>query len=145
MNVDVTILDGPLPGATPRQVEGAGAVLAFEGVVRPSEDNRPITGLTYETYDPMAERELARLGEQAIARFALLAVSVTHSRGFVPNLDCSFRLHVAAAHRAEALAAMDWYIDRLKQEVPIWKRAVFADEPIEASSASAASRREGRS
>jgi len=72
MSVQVTILDGPLPAATPLHVQGAGAVIDFAGIVRPDENDRPITGLTYETYDPMAERELTRLGEQAIAQFGLL-------------------------------------------------------------------------
>jgi molybdopterin synthase catalytic subunit len=38
--------------------------------------------------------------------------------------QCSFRLQVASAHRAEALAAMTEFIDRLKRDVPIWKSPV---------------------
>lgn len=127
MNADVFIIDGSL--AEPRVqalTAEAGAVLHFEGVVRPTEDDRVIAGLTYQTYDPMAERQLRQLAYQAIERFGLLAVAAEHSRGFVPAGGCSFRLRVAAAHRKAALAAMDWFIDQMKRDVPIWKSPVFA-------------------
>ncbi|GAB6187740.1 molybdopterin synthase catalytic subunit [Thermopirellula anaerolimosa] len=132
-DVGAEIVDGPLPDAEPWTVPGAGAVLVFEGVVRPDEGGRPIVALEYESYDPMARAELLRLAREAADRFALLGVEVWHSRGRVPVGRCSFRLRVAAVHRKEALAAVDWYVDRLKQEVPIWKRAVGADGIAEES------------
>ncbi|MGQ9915505.1 MAG: molybdopterin synthase catalytic subunit [Thermogutta sp.] len=126
-DVRAEIVDGPLPEAEPWMVPGAGAILTFEGRVRPEENGRPISALEYESYDPMARAELLRLAREAARRFALLGVEVVHSRGRVPVRCCSFRLRVAAVHRKEALAAVDWYVDRLKQEVPIWKRAAVAE------------------
>lgn len=131
MSIEVTIHNGPLEDAESWLVQGAGAVLCFEGLVRPLEANHPIAGLTYETYDPMAEQELKRLAEQAAEQFSLLAIKVEHSRGLVANFACSFRLRVASAHRKEALAAMDWFIDRMKQHVPIWKRPLTIEQPTE--------------
>ncbi len=127
MSTEITIQNGPLEKAEPWSVQGAGAVLCFEGIIRPFEAGQPIAGLTYETYDPMTEQELKRLAEEAIERFGLLALKVEHSRGMVLNFACSFRLRVASAHRKEALAAMDWFIDRMKQQVPIWKRPVWKE------------------
>lgn len=126
-HVRAEIVDGPLPEAEPWMVPGAGAILTFEGRVRPEENGRPISALEYESYDPMARAELLRLAREAAQRFGLLGVEVVHSRGRVPVRRCSFRLRVAAVHRKEALAAVDWYVDRLKQEVPIWKRAAVAE------------------
>jgi molybdopterin synthase catalytic subunit len=103
---------------------GAGAVISFEGRVRPLEDGRTIAALDYEIYEPMARQMLARLAEELVARFGLLALRVEHSYGRVEVGRCSFRLQVAAAHRQEALAAMACFIDRLKEDVPIWKTAV---------------------
>ena len=133
MNVDVTIHDGPLPDAAAWCVDGAGAVICFEGVVRPTEAGQPIAGLRYETYDPMAENELNRLACEALDRFDILAVRVEHSRGIVVNYACSFRLRIASGHRKAGLAAMDWYIDQMKQCVPIWKHPLALDVPQEAS------------
>ncbi len=129
MSVTVRIHDGPLPvspaGCSVGGATGAaGAVVFFEGVVRAEEDGRPIQALDYEVYEPMATRELQRLAEDVLRSFGLLAVSVAHSRGRVPVGQCAFRLSVAAAHRAEALRAVEAFIDRLKRDVPIWKTPV---------------------
>lgn len=122
MSIEVHIIDGPLHlDHAARGVEGAGAMLCFEGVVRPLEDGQEIAGLHYQVYEPMASRMLRQLAEDTRQRFAVLAVHVEHSRGNVPSGQCSFRLRIASTHRAEALAAMGYFIDRLKQDVPIWK------------------------
>jgi molybdopterin synthase catalytic subunit len=126
MNTAVAIHNGPLPATDAWRVDGAGATICFEGVVRPAEVDQSIAGICYEVYDPMAENELLRLATEAIDRFDILAVRVEHSRGFVAKHACSFRLRVASEHRKEGLAAMDWYIDQMKQAVPIWKHVVFA-------------------
>jgi len=129
MSVSVRILDGPLP---PRIVDDAiedvGAVLWFEGIIRRHEGGRAITGLQYQTYDPMAENQLRSLGTMAIEQFGVLGVAVEHSRGFVDAGACSFRLRIASRHRKEGLAAMDWFIDQMKRDVPIWKSPVFAGD-----------------
>lgn len=127
MNVNVAILDGPLPPAAPWSVEGAGAILCFDGVVRPIEAGRAIEALDYEVYEPMAQRMLAQLAEQTIERFGLLGLDTAHSRGRVPAGECSFRLRIASAHRAAGLEAMAWFIDQLKRDVPIWKRPVYCE------------------
>ena len=128
MKVQVHIVDGPLPNqAIPLHQQNAGAVVEFLGIVRPSEDDRDIDGLDYQTYDPMADKSLRALGQQACERFGLIGLSVEHSRGHVPNGQTSFRLRIASAHRKEALAAMDWFIEVMKRDVPIWKQPVFVD------------------
>ncbi len=121
----VCFYEGPLPAAArPLDCDGAGAVVSFEGRVRPLERGRTIAALDYEIYEPMARQMLAQLAEELVARFGLLALCVEHSYGRVEVDQCSFRLQVAAAHRQEALAAMACFIDRLKQDLPIWKTAV---------------------
>ena len=129
MSVSVRILDGPLP---PRIVDDAikdvGAVLWFEGIIRRHESGRAITGLKYQTYDPMAEKQLRSLATRAIEQFGVLGIAVEHSRGFVDAGACSFRLRITSQHRKEALTAMDWFIDQMKRDVPIWKSPVFVGD-----------------
>jgi len=124
MNTQVHIIDGPLGPAEPWHVDGAGALLSFEGIVRPTEHGDPIAALDYEAYQPMADHQLGRLAEQTLHQFDLIAIRVEHSRGRVPAGACSFRLRIASAHRKEGLAAMDGFIDRMKRDVPIWKHIV---------------------
>ncbi|MGV6814613.1 MAG: molybdopterin synthase catalytic subunit [Phycisphaerales bacterium] len=123
MNVQVRITEGPLGAyAQPEYEPGSGARIVFGGVVRPNEDGEPIDGLEYEAYRPMAEQQLERIGKEIGDEFGLIAMDIEHSVGWVPNFACSFRLVIDSKHRKEGLAAMDSFIDRLKQDVPIWKR-----------------------
>lgn len=126
----VEICDGALGPVISPTIPGAGSVITFEGIIRPTEAEKAIMGLTYEIYSPMAEQELLRLAESVRIDYQLLSIEVRHSRGFVPNFQCSFWLRIAAEHRGEALQAMEFFIDQMKQIVPIWKSSVFADQPI---------------
>ena len=116
---------GPPPGVV-------GAVLRVEGIVRRGEpsdahggDERELLALDYQTYDPMAERELRALARQIAEEHVLSSLVALHSRGRVAVGDVSFVLIVESPHRAEAIAAMSAFIDRLKQDVPIWKKPVW--------------------
>jgi molybdopterin synthase catalytic subunit len=130
MKTLVTIVNGALPpAAESRQIPQAGALLCFEGYVRPLEGDKPIDGLHYQVYEPMASQELEKLGGEAMSRFELLSLLVQHSRGDVRVGECSFRLQIASKHRKEGLAAMDWFIDRMKQDIPIWKQPISPATP----------------
>jgi len=137
MSAQVAIIDGPLlETAGAWSVAEAGAIVTFAGVVRPTEDGRPLLALDYEAYEPMATKTLQRIAAKHMDRFGLLGMSVEHSRGRVAVGACSFRLRVAARHRKEALDAMDTFIDELKRDAPIWKRPVFADATSTAETSS---------
>jgi molybdopterin synthase catalytic subunit len=125
MSVRVAIHDGPLSDAQPLSRDGrSGAVVLFEGVVRGEEAGASIAGLAYEAYEPMASRMLAELAQAILDEFAVHAIEVDHSRGLIPVGAASFRLRVSAAHRREALAADDAFIERMKRDVPLWKTPV---------------------
>jgi molybdopterin synthase catalytic subunit len=125
MSIAVSIIDGPLSPAIPPRADGAGAVLCFEGVVRPTEEQQAIDALNYEVYEPMAGSILESLAQQVAREFSLLGVRVEHSRGPVPVGGCSFRLYILSRHRVEGLQAMARFIDQMKLDVPIWKRPVY--------------------
>ncbi len=117
MKTCVRITDGPLgpPASAIDPDARTGARVVFEGVVRGEEDSRPIRALLYEFYEPMASRLLAALAREIAETRGLLGVHVEHSRGEVPAGACSFRLVVHAAHRHEALTAMEEFITRMKR------------------------------
>ena len=133
MKINVTIHEGPLAVRPADALEfrgAAGALLRFEGLVREFEGADRITALDYEVYEPMATRALHRLAEDVARCGDVLALSVEHSRGRVQVGQCSFRMQVAAAHRGEALRAVEVFVDRMKQDVPIWKTPVYAEEGV---------------
>ncbi|MGQ0629360.1 MAG: molybdenum cofactor biosynthesis protein MoaE [Phycisphaerales bacterium] len=127
--ISVAIVDGPVPALRARESmaeDGAGAEVVFEGMVRPLEHGAPISGLDYEAYEPMAGHELARLAREVAGEHGLRGLTVVHSRGFVGAGKCSVRVVARGLHRAEALAAVEAFLDRMKRDVPIWKRVVEA-------------------
>lgn len=128
MSVRTSITDGPLPALPhPAPVPGgSGALLTFEGIVRGTEDERSLTAIDYQTYDPMAQTLLTRLAAEVSERHGLSSIIAQHSRGRVAVGEVSFRLIITAPHRKPALAAMDEFIDRMKQDVPIWKQIIWA-------------------
>lgn len=107
-----------------------GAELRFEGVVRRFEGDPAaaceLTALDYEVYEPMASRLLHELAESVARAHGLASIIALHSRGCVPVGATAFVLRVRSPHRAEAIAATTAFVDRLKREVPIWKRPVRA-------------------
>ncbi|KAA0212480.1 MAG: molybdenum cofactor biosynthesis protein MoaE [Leptolyngbya sp. PLA3] len=144
--VSAVIVDGPLTAPAESaavspvhaaQLSGAiGATLRFEGIVRREEADadcagavRELAALEYQTYDPMAQHELEHLARRVAARHGLRSLAVLHSRGSVPVGQVSFVLIVTAAHRAEAIAGLTEFIDRMKQDVPIWKHPVWKSAP----------------
>lgn len=123
--IDVALVTGPLGAEPAWHPDGAGAVLCFDGVVRPLEDGKLLLALGYEAYSPMAQRQLDQLASGTAEQFNLIALRVRHSVGVVPVGGVSLRLQIAAKHRKPAIEAMDHFIDALKRDVPIWKRPVF--------------------
>ena len=99
-----------------------GACVEFHGVVRELEKGQPLAGLHYEAYEPMARLQLTRIFTQLATQHACAAVTLIHRLGWVPVGETSLYIAVLSAHRGEALRFLAEAIDRLKTDVPIWKR-----------------------
>jgi len=102
--------------------EGDGAVVTFEG--RPRNDNG-IEALHYEAHEPMAQRELEGIREEALKKFPVSEVFIYHRLGRVPVGEVSFKVVVCAPHRREAFDCCAWIVDEVKKRVPIWKREIY--------------------
>ncbi|MEO1525968.1 MAG: molybdenum cofactor biosynthesis protein MoaE [Planctomycetota bacterium] len=113
-----------------------GAQAWFAGVTRrTTETNDGQTLLTktlfYEAHPTMAVGQLDQLAIDAIGKFELRRVVIVHRLGEVPLGEASVLMGCASPHRKDCFAALPWMMDRLKQEVPIWKRETFQDESTE--------------
>jgi len=104
-----------------------GAVATFCGVVRDHHGGKPVVGLEYHAYAPMAERLFAEIAVEAAHRHPGTDVAVIHRVGALRIGDLSVVVVAASAHRAEALAACSFVIDEVKARAPIWKREYFQD------------------
>lgn len=100
-------------------VVGAGGVASFTGLVR-SDDG--VETLELEHYPGVTEEALRRLAEEAMVRWGLIAARIVHRVGAMAPGDTVVFVGTAARHRAAALEACAYLIDRLKTDAPFWKR-----------------------
>ena len=115
--INNTVIVTPSPPPDPR----VGALAEFTGTVRGEENDRTIGGLVYEAYQPMAEAVMRRLLTELSSAHPCLAVRVQHRIGVIRVGESAIHIAVQARHRAEAFALLAAFMDRLKQDVPIWK------------------------
>ena len=101
-----------------------GAVASFTGLVR---DDNGVVALELEHFPGMTEAALADLADTACARWPLLGVVLIHRVGPMRLGERIVLVGTASQHRAAALEACAFLIDRLKTDAPFWKRAHFAN------------------
>jgi molybdopterin converting factor subunit 1 len=105
---------------------GAGAICSFTGVVRDFSRGESVTHLEYEAYSGMAERQMEKIAAEISERWPGARVAMAHRTGRLEIGEASVVVSTSAPHRAEAIAACKWGIDRLKESVPIWKKEFAA-------------------
>jgi molybdopterin synthase catalytic subunit len=105
---------------------GLGGIVTFTGTVRDATRGRRVVRLEYEAYQGMAERTLAAIGE-AVGREHGAQVAIVHRVGVLAPGEAAVVIACAAPHRTPAFRACEACIERLKQDVPIWKREVYED------------------
>lgn len=121
VHIEVLISPAVITPPTPAVDSGIGAVATFTGLVRGSENDQPISALVYEAYQPMAETVMHRLLTELSATHPCHSVFVQHRTGTVPVGEAAIHIAIQAKHRAPAFALLAAFMDRLKQDVPIWK------------------------
>jgi molybdopterin synthase catalytic subunit len=99
-----------------------GAVVSFSGICRGSESGEAIAALTLEHYPGMAEAEIARHTETAMARWLLTGLTVIHRVGRIVPGENIVLVLTASAHRQAAFEAAEFLMDYLKANAPFWKR-----------------------
>ena len=135
MKIEIQLTREPI--VAPKLAEefsgSSGAFAEFSGNVRASENGATIAALEYEAYSPMAENEMQRIVQSLAEKFPCLAVSVIHRVGVIPVGETAIYLGVAAKHRGEAFGLLTEFMNRLKQDVPIWKRRTLSPAEFSAS------------
>jgi molybdopterin synthase catalytic subunit len=103
----------------------AGAIVTFIGTTRNNNEGRKVIALDYEAYPEMAEKQLARLGEEASKKWPICRMAIVHRLGPVQITEPSVIIAVSAGHREAAFAACRFAIEEIKKTVPIWKKEVY--------------------
>ncbi|SHM92738.1 molybdenum cofactor biosynthesis protein MoaE [Gracilibacillus kekensis] len=105
----------------------AGAITTFIGTVRELTAEKRTIYLEYQAYKPMAEKMLAKIGEEIIQKWEGTKVAITHRIGSLDILEVAVVIAVSSPHRKAAYQANEYAIERIKQIVPIWKKEQWDD------------------
>ena len=109
------------------QTPADGAVCVFYGVVREDSRNKKVRFLEYDAYPEMAEKKMREILDEVAVRWPEQRAAIVHRIGRLEIGEASVVIAVGSPHRGESFEACRYIIDRVKQEVPIWKKEVFTD------------------
>lgn len=112
-------------GSSP--AEDCGGSVFFVGRVRNHHEGKRVRRLFYECYQPMAEKELKNIISAVMAETGAGQIDVIHRVGWLDVGEIAVVVSASSVHRKEAFDACRQVIDRIKEDVPIWKKEVYED------------------
>jgi molybdopterin synthase catalytic subunit len=105
-----------------------GAIVTFIGLCR--DEGGSLTALELEHYPSMAEEEMARVADSALARWPLTGLTIIHRYGMIRPGEQIVLVITASAHRRAVFEAADFLMDYLKTSAPFWKKEHLADGSV---------------
>ena len=110
-----------------------GAIIYFVGTVRDLNENKSVTGITYDTKDSMVIRSFEEIYEDADNKLSIKdkAVFIEHVKGYVGLKEKSIIIGVACKHRDQAFVLSRYIIEEIKKRSPIWKKEHYKNEQSE--------------
>ena len=110
-----------------------GASIYFIGTVRDINENKNVTGITYDAKDTMVIKSFEEIYNDAkdVLGISNLAVFIEHIKGYVPLSEKSIIIGVACKHRDEAYSLSRYIIEEIKKRTPIWKKEHYSGKDSE--------------
>lgn len=104
-----------------------GALVEFTGYVRALESGTShLKAIYLEHYPGMTEKSIQKIVDEARQRWSIIGLTIIHRVGTLSIGDGIVYVGVAASHRRDALQCIDFIMDYLKNDVPVWKKEVTA-------------------
>lgn len=104
-----------------------GGITLFVGTVRNHNKGETVTHLDFESYRPMAIKELTKIAASCQTQFETKKIAIYHREGLVSIKEKAVIIAVSTIHRKQAFLACEFIIDQLKLNVPIWKKEYLMD------------------
>ena len=98
-------------------IHKAGAILTFTGTVRGEA-----VALEFDIYEEEAQQRISSIARDLKTIEGIVEAKIYHKSGHVKRGEDIVYIVVAAAHRQEGFKALKDAIERIKKEVPIWKK-----------------------
>ena len=110
-----------------------GASIIFTGTVRNINENKEVTGMTYDSHDELVLKSFNEIYEETEDKLKIMnkAVFIEHIKGYVSLGDISIIIAVACKHRDEAYILSRYIIEEIKKRSPIWKKEHYKNEQSE--------------
>jgi len=110
-----------------------GASIYFLGTVRNINDNKTVTGITYDSHDKMVIKSFEEIYNEADQKLNIKdkAVFIEHAKGYLNLGDVSIIIAVACKHRDQAYVLSRYIIEEIKKRSPIWKKEHYQNEDSE--------------
>ena len=107
-----------------------GASIYFVGTVRDQNDNKKVTGITYDSHDALVIKSFEEIYKEAETKFKFenIAVFIEHIKGYAALGNTSIIIAVACKHRAQAYDLSRFIIEEIKKRTPIWKKEHYEGE-----------------
>ena len=110
-----------------------GASIFFTGTVRNINENKKVTGITYDAHDEMVVKSFEEIYQEASEKLKITdkAVFIEHTKGYLSLGDISILIAVACKHRDQAYVLSRYIIEEIKKRSPIWKKEHYEDQTTE--------------
>ena len=107
-----------------------GAALFFIGTVRDHNNDKTVTGITYDSHDVLVKKSFEEIYNEAIKKLDLQhpVAYVEHAKGYVPLGGISIIIAVACKHRSQVYDFSRYIIEEIKKRTPIWKKEHYVGE-----------------
>jgi molybdopterin synthase catalytic subunit len=100
----------------------SGGIATFTGIVRRINDNVETTAIDFEKYEGVADRAIEKICLDMKAKDNIIDVLIHHKTGLIKSGEDIVYIVVAAAHRQELFQTLIDSLERIKEDVPIWKK-----------------------
>ena len=110
-----------------------GASIYFVGTVRDSNNDKKVTGITYDSHDEMVIKSFEEIYNEADQKLGIKdkAVFIEHAKGYLNLGETSIIIAVACKHRHQAYVLSRYIIEEIKKRSPIWKKEHYENEESE--------------
>jgi molybdopterin synthase catalytic subunit len=107
-----------------------GASLFFSGTVRDTNENKKVTGITYDSHDALVIKSFEDIYKEADEKLKIKdkTVFIEHAKGYVNLGEISIIIAVACKHRTKAYLLSRHIIEEIKKRSPIWKKEHYENE-----------------
>ncbi|WP_216423404.1 molybdenum cofactor biosynthesis protein MoaE [Arcanobacterium phocae] len=106
--------------------DAAGAITSFCGRVRNHDHKKGVIRINYSAH-PSASDIVKSIAHKVATEHGLHKIAVIHRVGQLDVGDVALGVAVSSDHRRESFSAVEDLVERIKLDLPVWKKQEFTD------------------